>query len=422
MGTELLLGQIEDTNSGYIARELVDNGIDSFEQRKIGDNFDRIKATILSMLETCDSVIVTGGLGPTHDDITREVVSEIMGSELVLDKSVEQNMRDIFAKRNRAMPENNLRQAMVSVGATAIENKKGTAPGLICPIILGGKTKHVFLVPGVPYELKPMIEEVIIPFIVKLENSSNVIINRTLKCWGAAESELSELLDDIIFECENSNVKLGFLARGIEGIYIKLSTKTTRHPELVEGSIPPEILKVEQKVFERVGKFVYAYDDETMESKVINLLRTNNSSLAIAESFTGGLVSSRLVEIPGASDIFRGSIVAYSSDIKNDILEINFDDVYSLDCAEKMALAIRDKFDSDYAISTTGVSGPGEEIINGVTHVQGECYIGIATCDNSQAYSFKFGGDRQRVRENGTITALNILRELMLGKLVIDHE
>ena len=310
------------------------------------------------------------------------------------------------------MPIINLRQAMVPQGATIIPNKNGTAPGLICPVVIGGKTKYMFLVPGFPYELKPMVQEVILPFILNIEKRNTVILNRTLKTWGIPESELSETLDEIIQDCETGDVKVGFLARGINGIYIKISTKA-KSLAIAKNLIN----EVEEKIQEKIANNIYAYDDETMESKVLDLLHKRKATLAIAESFTGGLVSSRIVEIPGASNVFKGSMVAYSKEIKNDILDIEFDDVYSSECAVKMARSTLEKFNVDFAISTTGVSGPGDEIENDVIHKAGECYIALAHKDFSAAYSFNFGGDRQRVREYGTISALNILREYLEGKL-----
>jgi len=411
VGTELLLGQIHDTNSGYIAQELVASGIDSFEQRKVGDNFERIRDTLLSMLEVSDSVIVTGGLGPTHDDITREVTANVMGVELVLDENAEKNMRDIFTRRGREMPEINLRQAMVPVGATVIPNSLGTAPGLICPLKVGMKVKHLFLVPGVPHEMKPMIKDVVVPFISATKNSNDVIVNRTLKSWGLPESELSEELYDLVEECDKGDVKIGFLARGINGIYIKISMKA-KERKIAES----EIAKIEKRILAKVGKYVYAYDDESMESILIDLLRKKGATLSIAESFTGGLICSRLVEIAGASDILKGGIVAYQVEVKQNVLNIEFDDVYSLDCAEKMAKATLNKFESDYAISTTGVSGPGSQLVNGVEHKQGEVYIAIARDDFVVSKKLILGGDRQRVREYGTISALNLLREILLEK------
>lgn len=411
VGTELLLGQIHDTNSGYIAQELVASGIDSFEQRKVGDNFERIKNTLISMLEISDSVIVTGGLGPTHDDITREVTAQVMGVELVLDETVEKNMRDIFSRRGRDMPEINLRQAMVPVGATVIPNPLGTAPGLICPLKVGMTVKHIFLVPGVPHEMKPMIKDVVVPFISATKNSIDVIVNRTLKSWGLPESELSEELYDLVEECDKGDVKIGFLARGINGIYIKISMKA-KERKIAES----EIAKVEEQILAKVGKYVYAYDDDSMESIVAGLLREKGATLSIAESFTGGLICSRLVEVEGASDVLKGGIVAYQVEAKHDVLNIDFEDVYSLECAEKMAKAALEKFQSDFAISTTGVSGPGSQFVNGVEHKQGEVYIGIASKEFATARKIVLGGDRQRVREYGTISALNLLREVLLEK------
>ena len=409
VGTELLLGQIEDTNSGYIGRVLADHGITSLEQRKVGDNFERLKNTIVSMLQIADSIIICGGLGPTHDDITREVVAEIMGVESKIDDEVEKNMRDIFSRRDLEMPIINLRQAMVPEGAMPIANIKGTAPGLICPLVLDGKNKSLYLVPGFPHELKPMLHNVIIPNILGDENIHDILITRTLKSWGISESSLSETLNSIIEECENGIVKIGFLARGINGIYIKISAKSDS-----ESIAMAEIARVEQQVMDLVSDCVYAYDDETMESKIVELLSKCDSTLSIAESFTGGLVASRIVEVPGASNVLVGGQVLYSDEIKKSLLGIDFDDVYSKDCAEKMAKATLEIFDTDFAIATTGVAGPDTVVVNGLEHVRGECYFAIASKDRVEVVKMHLGGDRQRVREYGTITVLNLLQKFIL--------
>lgn len=405
VGTELLLGQIYDTNSTCISEQLADAGISCYEKRTVGDNPERIAHAVTSMLETSDALIITGGLGPTHDDITREVVADVMGVDLLVDDDVVTNMKEIFAKRNREMTDNNLRQAMVPVGATLLRNPQGTAPGLKCPVTINGKTKNVFLTPGVPHEMKYMVSEYIIPELKK-DAGENAIVTRTIKTWGLSESGLAETLDPYVQQGVEGDVKVGFLARGINGIYVKLSAKAATQ-ETALAKITP----VETEIVSLLSDAVYGYDDQSMESIVIDLLRTKNATLSVAESLTGGLVMSRLVSIPGASDVLVGGVVSYTNQIKSDILGVTASDVYSHECAQQMAAGVQKECGSNFALSTTGVAGPGADGI----HQPGEVFIGIADTHNVVSERFLLGGDRERVREYATISALNLLRWVLLG-------
>lgn len=402
VGTELLLGQIVDTNSQFIAEKLFDAGIESYEQRTIGDNEDRIKKSITELLANADALIITGGLGPTHDDITREVTASVMGVDLILDDAIKNHMQSFFVKRNREMPSSNIRQAMVPQGATVINNKLGTAPGLICPIA----GKHVYLVPGVPHEMKPMIEETIVPHLQKSKQGNEIIINRTIKTWGIPESELAVILNDVIVDGETSPVKIAFLARGINGIWIKLSIKSD---DKVQAN---KLLAIEEeKVKEILGDSVYAIDDETMESMVITLLNEKGMSLSVVESLTGGMIQSRIVDVAGSSEVFIGGAVTYAKQLKQELLGVSADDVYTSECAIQMAEGIRIKTGSDIAISTTGVAGPEDE----GAHPAGEVHVGISTATQNFSQLYKFSSDRVRVREYTTISALNLLRRHLLG-------
>lgn len=401
VGTELLLGQIDDTNSAYIAQQLVDAGITSYEHRRVGDNPERIEKAMRELLEVSDVVIVTGGLGPTHDDITRDVAAIVMGAELKQDDNIVEHMRTFFTQRNRAMPDSNLRQALVPVGATPIENCFGTAPGLICPV----GDKVIYLIPGVPHEMKPMVVDVIVPDIVS-RGDTQAIVTRTLKSWGIPESSLVEILSDFVIAGETQDVKVGFLARGMNGIYVKLSAAadTLQHAREV-------IAPVEKQVLAVLGNAVYGYDDDTMESVLIDVLQAHQQTLAIAESLTGGMLSSRLVDVPGSSVVHRGGVVSYSREVKENVLGVDVEDVYSIECASQMAQGVRKHLGSDIGLSTTGVAGPDDD--NG--HTPGEVYIGIATDTQTIARKFLLGGDRKRVREYTTITAFDFLRRYLLG-------
>lgn len=405
VGTELLLGQIDDTNSSYIARRLSDAGILSYEHRRIGDNHRRLFSEINSMLDDADVLIITGGLGPTHDDITREVMAEVMGVELNQDDEIVEKMKQHFASRNRDMSSNNLRQAMVPDGARVLSNPLGTAPGLKCLLQHNGVEKITYLLPGVPHEMEFMINEFVIPDLVK-RAGSNVIVTRTIKTWGIPESNLAEMLDKYVQHGETDDIKIGFLARGINGILVKLSTAAVTK-ESAEEKIKP----VENEVLNILGDCVYAFDGETMESVVIDLLRNKKMRLAVGESLTGGMILSRLVDVSGASDVLAGGVVSYSIDVKKSVLGVNADDVYSHECAKEMAQGVKKHLNADIAISTTGVAGPGPD----GGHNPGEIYIGISSHSETISEEFSINGDRRRIREYTTITALDCLRKYLTG-------
>lgn len=299
VGTELLLGQIVDTNSSWIGEQLAANGIDSLLQVKVGDNHQRIVDVVRSALVEADAVIMCGGLGPTHDDLTREAIAEVMGVDLVMHDDIAQVIRNIFESRGRRMADNNLQQAMVPVGATVIHQTRGTAPGLLCPV----GDKVIYAVPGVPHEMQDMMERAILPDLRARSGDTSVIASRVIRTWGESESGLNERLNPIIAQLEEiGNPTLAFLASGWEGIKVRLTAKGAdsqqAHAVLDEW---------QAKVLEIVGDVVFGFDADNMESVVLNLLREQGLTLGLAESVTGGLVSGRLTSIPGASDVLRGA-------------------------------------------------------------------------------------------------------------------
>ena len=301
IGTELLLGQIIDTNSSWLGEQLSAAGIDSCLQVKVGDNLGRMVKAIRSTLDDADAVIICGGLGPTHDDITREAIAEIMGVKLEFNDEVGMAISEMFASRNRRMPEINMRQAMVPVGASIIEQRRGTAPGLICPV----GDKVIYAVPGVPYELYEMFERGILPDLLQRSGSASVISSRTLRTWGETESGLNERLFDVIDDLEKvGNPTLAFLASGWEGIKVRLTAKATTASEV--NSLLDEW---DAKVRHAVGDIVFGLDSDTMESVVLQMMRERGLTLGVAESVTGGLVSGRLTNIAGSSDVLRGAVV-----------------------------------------------------------------------------------------------------------------
>ena len=398
VGTELLLGQIVDTNSAWIGEQLALSGIDSLLQTKVGDNHARIVAALRAALERADALIVCGGLGPTHDDITREAIAEVMGAELVIDDDIVERIREMFASRQRAMPEINVRQAMVPTGATVIEQRRGTAPGLICPV----GDKVVYAVPGVPHEMREMLERAVLPDLRHRSGETAAIVSRTLRTWGQSESGLNEMLADYIDELEQArSTTLAFLASGIEGLKVRLTAKASSAAAAIAV-----LDEQEARLRVLLGALVFGVDDDTMESVVLQLLRDRGLTLGLAESLTGGLVAARLTDIAGASDVLRGSIVSYSSDVKFDVLKVPRGPVVSTETAMAMAQAAQRVLGADVGLSLTGVAGPTEQDGQPV----GTVFIGLAIRDEVTTQQVRLPGTRDQVRQFAVITALNALR------------
>ncbi len=401
VGTELLLGQIVDTNSSWIGAQLAASGIDSLAQVKVGDNLGRIVSALRDVLDEADAVIVTGGLGPTHDDITREAIAEVMGVGLHHDESAAEAIRAVFASRGREMPANNLRQAQVPDGATVIPNDRGTAPGLICPV----GDKVVYAVPGVPHEMRAMVGAAVLPDLLVRNGEASVIASRVLRCWGVSESGLNEQLDPVIAALDASGeATLAFLASGWEGIKVRLTAKA--HTQADAAAI---LDCWDAEVRAIIDPLIFGVDDQTMESVVLGDLRERGLSLGLAESVTGGLVGARLSAIPGASDVFRGSIVSYASGVKFDLLGVPPGPVVSERAAMAMADGARRVLGSDVALSLTGVAGPAEQDGQPV----GTLWVGLAGLGETRAVSFRLPGQREQMRQFSVISALDVLRRAL---------
>jgi nicotinamide-nucleotide amidase len=405
VGTELLLGQIVDTNSSYIGEQLAAVGIASHLQLKVGDNLDRVVEAFTIALKDADAIIVCGGLGPTHDDLTRDAISRVMGVELLQNDSVAAVIEEMFARRGRQMSANNLRQAMVPVGARIIEQTRGTAPGLMCPV----GDKMIYAVPGVPHEMHDMLARAVLPDLMARSGEKAVIASRVLRTWGESESGLNERLDPIIEELEEvGNPTLAFLASGWEGIKVRLTAKADSQWEADEL-----LSQWETRVRELVGDLVFGLDGETMESVVLGLLQERGWSLGVAESVTGGLVGGRITNVPGSSSVFRGGVISYSSEVKFDLLGVDRGPVVSEEAAVQMALGAQRVIGSDVAIALTGVAGPDEQDGRPV----GTLCIGVVLPDGS-TYSVTntLPGLRDQMRMFSVITALSFLRGILLNR------
>ncbi len=406
MGTELLLGQIVDTNSSWIGEQLALAGIDSHHQVKVGDNFGRMQAVLNHALERSDSIIMCGGLGPTQDDITRDVVAATLGVELVRRDDLVDRISSVFGGRGRPMPENNLRQADVPDGAEVLPVMPGTAPGFM--ISAGDNSdKVVYAVPGVPWEMQQMVGECVVPDLKRRAGITAVIKSRTLRTWGDSESGLAEKLHQEIERLdETGECTIAFLASGMEGLKVRLTAKASSDAEV------DEILAAEEEIVRGIiGDVVFGVDDETMESAVLEALRRRGWTLALAESLTGGLIGSRLTAVAGSSDVFRGSLVSYAPEVKFDLLEVPEGPVVSEEAVEAMARGVARLLNADCAIAVTGVAGPdpldGEE--------PGTVWMATLVDGEVEATRVKFPFDRERTRQFTTVSVLNNLRTRVLA-------
>jgi nicotinamide-nucleotide amidase len=396
IGTELLLGQIVDTNSSWIGEQLASVGIDTMEHRKVGDNLSRMIAALREMLAQADAVVVCGGLGPTQDDVTREAIAGAMGVELERREELVEQIGALFGARGRDMPANNLRQADVPVGAEPIDNPIGTAPGVRAEI----DGRVVYAVPGVPYEMQRMVAEHVIPDLLARSGEQSAIVSRSLKTWGQSESGLAEMIAGRVDA--QTNPTIAFLARGIEGIVVRITAKADTEAA-ARVLIEPE----ERALREILGELVFGVDDETMEHAVIARLSSLDQTLGVAESLTGGLIGARIVSVPGASSVFRGSVAAYATEVKRSVLGVTAPHVVSAECVEQMALGAQRVLGADVGIAVTGVAGPDEQDDQPV----GTVWFGIALPGKPvESATVRLPGDRERVRQFSTISLMNLLR------------
>jgi nicotinamide-nucleotide amidase len=419
VGTELLLGQIADTNSAWLGDRLASAGVTSHFHQAVGDNHERITLAFRTALARSDGIIVCGGLGPTQDDITREAIADVMGVELVRDEEIVELITGFFASRGRTMSANNLRQADVPVGATLIPQVMGTAPGLICP--LGNKV--IYAVPGVPYEMAEMFDRGILPDLrarMAEAGEEAVIVSRVLRTWGASESGLAEalqgridVLDDEDADADGvpaGSVTLAFLASGIEGIKVRITARASTLAE-AQALLDREEKADRETIEAQLGDIVFGLDDESMEVAVAAQLIARGITLGVAESLTGGLIASRLVNVPGASAWFRGGVVAYHEQVKFDVLGVPVGPVVSEAAAAAMAQGACRVTGADVGLGITGVAGPDDQ--EGVA--PGSIFIGLHLPDGTTSTrELHLPGDRERVRQYGAISAMDLLRRALI--------
>jgi nicotinamide-nucleotide amidase len=406
IGDELLIGQVINTNASYIGRKLSEIGISVERVVSVGDVEEAIIEELKRAYDNFDVVILTGGLGPTHDDVTKSAVCKFFNTGLVLNEEVLNQVREFLARRGRTeLNEANRSQALVPAKAKVIMNYWGTAPGLLFEE--GGK--YVIVMPGVPKEMIGMMENFVINYLAQ-KSGGKVIKQRILKTTGIPEAYLHERLKDVVEEIEKF-CKVAFLPSAI-GVKIRITVKAQ------DRAVADELInEAEVKIREKIDKYIYGVDDEEIEEVIGRLLVERGLRIAVAESCTGGLIADKITNVPGSSRYFERGVVAYSNEAKVQILGVPEDLIkehgaVSRQVAEAMAEGVRRISGADIGISTTGIAGPTGATPNKPI---GLVWIGYSDKDGTFAKEFRFGDDRLENKQRASQMALEILRRKLLG-------
>ncbi|MBT2581969.1 competence/damage-inducible protein A [Planococcus sp. ISL-109] len=403
VGSELLLGQITNTNARFISGNLAEIGINVYYHTVVGDNADRLKETIAIAESRADLIIFTGGLGPTKDDLTKETIAKHLGTTLAMDEEAMVSIAAFFERAGRPMTENNKKQALVLSGSEVLFNDNGMAPGMMYK---NGKYVYMLL-PGPPHEMEPMFQFEAKPKLIRLLNKEDVILSHVLRFYGIGEAELEDRLQDILDK--QTNPTIAPLASAGE-VTLRITAKTDSADEAWKL-----INSAKEEILERVGQYLYGYDDDSLASKAIDLLKEQGKTVSAAESLTAGLFQSELASVPGASAVLSGGVVTYNEQMKIQQLGIMPDffgqhSVVSEETAAAMATAVRDKFNTDISIALTGAAGPdahGEQ-------PAGTVWIGIASDQGTKTYHLQLSGMRNTNRIRAVKLALYyLIRTLM---------
>jgi len=427
IGNEIMLGHIANTNAQFISNKLAAIGIKTSKHLDIPDNPEVIISSIRKALSESEIVILSGGLGPTVDDLTLECIAKALNCKLIFNKKIAERIKAHFKRRNIKMPANNLRQAFIPESAMPILNNIGTAPGLIIPVsetsgnrraglpvlrsfseggnlAYGLHGKILIAFPGVPFELYPMFENTAIPYLKKVFPSGQIIKSRVIKITGLTESRVNEIIEDLLKI--SGNVQMGIYPCP-EEIHVKITVT-----EKNENSADLAINKIQKKIVARLRNYIFGYDNEKLEEIVGKMLSRPKKTLAIAESCTGGLLASRITDIPGSSDYFKLGLVTYSNESKNKLLDISIKTIkkygaVSKEAASLMAKNVRMLAGADYGIGVSGILGPG-----GATSRKpaGLVYIALSTKAKTICKEFRFVGTRNLIKYKSTQAALNMLR------------
>jgi len=399
IGTELLLGHVINTNASFLSEKLAEAGIDVYHHTTVGDNPVRLTAAIIRALGRSDIVVTSGGLGPTVDDITIEVIARLTGRKLVLNKTILKGVKDYFRSKKVPFPEESIRQAYIPEGLKWVRNRVGTAPGLIAEY----GTRKIICLPGPPREIVPMFERDILPIIKKL--SGGIIIkSKTIKTTGLAESQVDGKVRDLLKLKPPTTVGI-YAKLGQVDLKIMAKAKTS-------GEAGRNIAKVEKKIRSRLKKYIFGYDTDTLESAVVDALIKKGLTIATAESCTGGLLSNRLTNVSGSSKCFKSGIIVYENEAKENFLGVSHKTLklhgaVSAPVAIEMASAIKHYACTDIGISITGIAGP-----TGGTRKKpvGLVYIALATDKRCIIKEMRFRGSREEIKFQASQAALNLIR------------
>jgi len=403
VGTEILMGNIVNTNAAYLAEQCAKLGLICYYQTVVGDNEERLTEVIKTAVSRAEVVILSGGLGPTEDDITKETAAKVMGRKLVTDAETRQAISDYHTKLGIDIPDNNWKQAMVPEESIVLHNENGTAPGII---IEQGKTR-VVLLPGPPGEMKPMFENQVIPYLKGIV--PDVLYSKTIKVCGMGESRVAAILSDMI--SSQTNPTIATYAKTGE-VHLRVTAKAFDEEE-AKRLVKPVVKEIKN----RLGSAIYTTQENvTLEQDIIELLAANKLTISTAESCTGGMVSARLINIPGASDVFKYGFVTYSNKAKRKLIGVKKGTIdkhtsVSEEVAKEMAIGAADESKADVAVSVTGLAGPGGGTDD--TPV-GTVFVGCVVKGNVQSRKYVFTGNRQQIREQATVAALTLLRKCVL--------
>lgn len=410
VGTELLLGDIVNSNAQYLAQQLAQLGIPHHFQTVVGDNKDRIKQVIDIALKRASILIFTGGLGPTPDDLTCETIAEFFHTPLIEHPEIIEDIRAKFAVRGRVMSPSNRKQALIPQGAQILPNPTGTAPGIIWS---PRPHLHILTFPGVPSEMHRMWTDTAIPYLCSQGWGTEIIYSRSLRFWGIGESALAEKVSSF-FELTNPTVA-PYAGKGEVRLRISAKAKTVADAQAL-------ILPVEEEIKQIAGLDFYGVDDDTLATVVGELLKQRQQTLSVAESCTGGGLGQMLTEISGSSEYFWGGIISYANSVKIQQLGVNPDDIHhygavSAEVAKAMAIGVKQRLGTSWGLSITGIAGP-----TGGTDSKpvGLVYIGLAAPDGSilsQEHRFGSNRDRNLIRFLSANAALDLLRRYLAGKL-----
>ncbi|MEI7978690.1 MAG: competence/damage-inducible protein A [Bacteroidota bacterium] len=404
IGDELLIGQVIDTNSAWLGQQLSLLGISLYQRTACGDSKEQILSCLKDAENRSDIIIITGGLGPTKDDITKKTMCEYFNTTLVVDEKVLEWVTRIFRMRKMEMLETNLQQAMIPANSKTLWNRSGTAPGMWFDI----NNKIFISLPGVPFEMKTIFEEEAIP-LIKNKFTLPFIYHRTLQTCSIGESYLAEKIIDIE-ETLPQHIKLAYLP-SVGAVRLRLSAHGNNESEVMN-----DVAVIVNKMYERIGEYIYGENNDSLSEVVGKLLTNKNKTMATAESCTGGFIAHQITSIPGSSKYFTGSIVSYDNKIKQQELNVsntilNNEGAVSEACVKQMATEILSKFNVDYAIATSGIAGPdgGSE-----EKPVGTVWIAVASRNEIITKKFNMGDNRERTILRTSISALDMLRKMIL--------